>query len=99
MNHWISLSKAHSRHPDGKPHVDVLAAFAASVYEGEAVFLSDSIYFEVGKMTIYRQRRDLREVMEILSGYAVVMSRPDIAAHEVEAMLDLFVCTQPESDQ
>jgi hypothetical protein len=66
------------------------------VNEGVAVFpLSDSIYTEVCKKTSHRQRRDLREVMELLSRYAVVTSRPDIGTHEVEAMLDLHVGPNP----
>lgn len=96
LNHWISLAKAMSGHRDGAQHADALASFLAASTEGAAVFpLSDAIYFEVCKMTSYRQRRHLREVMEALSRYAVVTSRSVIATHEIEAMLDRFVGPSP----
>jgi hypothetical protein len=56
---------------------------------GRAVFpVSDTIYIEAGKIRSHRQRRDLREVIEHLSGYAVVTARHVISAHEVEALID-----------
>jgi hypothetical protein len=89
LNQWISLSKAMAGHPDGERHRAALEACTNAAASGRVVFpLSDSTYSEVAKIGTYRQRRDLREVMEVLSGYFVVMSRPDIAAHEVECLLD-----------
>jgi hypothetical protein len=59
---------------------------------GDAFFpISDSIYIEAAKIGPHRQRRHLRDVVEELSGYAVVTARHVIAEHEVEALLDEFV--------
>lgn len=92
LNHWVSLSKAHADHPGGGAFRDVLAACEAAANSGAAIFpLSDSIYFEVAKIGIYRQRRDLREVMERLSRFRVVMSRSVVSVHEIETMLDTHV--------
>lgn len=89
LNQWIMLSKAMAEHRDGERHRGALEACLGAATAGSAVFpLSDSTYGEVAKIGSRRQRRDLREVMEELSGFYVVMSRPDIAAHEVERLLD-----------
>jgi len=63
---------------------------------GLALFpIADAIYIEVSKIKQPRQRRDIRNVIEALSGYFVVTSRPTIANHEVEAVLDRFVGPNP----
>ena len=89
LNHWVSLSKAHAGHAGGDQFKDALAACSAAATSGAAIFpLADSIYFEVSKIGTYRQRRDLREVMERISGFMVVTSRSVVSAHEIETMLD-----------
>jgi hypothetical protein len=89
LNHWIALSAAHAGHRSGDAFVDVLGACEAARSRAAAVFpLSDTIYFEVSKIGIHRQRRNLREVMERISGFAVVTSRSVVSAHEIETMLD-----------
>lgn len=89
LNQWIMLSKAMAGHHDGARYQDALDICVSAVNGGSVVFpLSDSTYGEVAKIGQHRQRRALREVMETLSDYYVVMSRPDIAAHEVECLLD-----------
>ncbi len=96
LNHWISLAKANAGHRDGQAFADALAACAEAVERGVAVFpISDSIYMEVSKIGPYRQRRDLREVIERLSRYMVVTSRVVVAEHEVEALLDRLVGGSP----
>lgn len=97
LNHWISLAKASTGHRDGMPHVESLSAVARSVEERAALFpLSDSIYAEVSKIQRHRQRSDLREVIERVSGYRVVTSRLVVTAHEVEALLDVIVGPSPD---
>lgn len=92
LNHWVSLSKAQAGHRAGDQFNDVLAACGEAVSRGAAMFpLSDSIYFEVSKIGTYRQRRDLREVMERLSGFMVVTSRSVVSVHEIETMLDAHI--------
>jgi len=83
LNHWISLAKALARHRDGRRHEESLAACMRAVDEGSVVFpISDTIYFEISKIAQYRQRRDLREVIEKVSRYMVVTSRSVISTHE-----------------
>jgi hypothetical protein len=57
--------------------------------------ISDSTYFEVSKIRQYRQRRDLREVIERVSRYMVVTSRSVISVHEIEALLDQLIGPSP----
>lgn len=60
--------------------------------EGRAVCpISDSTIFEVSKIGQFRQRRNLRDVIEVVSGYFVGTSRSVIATHEIEAALDELV--------
>ena len=88
MLHWIELSKALGGHPSANA-TDALAALISAREDGTAVFpIADTTYMEVANIGQHRQRRDLREVIELLSGYSVVMSRADIATHEIEALLD-----------
>jgi len=97
LNHWIELSKAQAGHPGGAQFQDVLSACVDALGRGAAIFpLSDSIYFEVTKIGTYRQRHDLREVMELISRFMVVTSRSVVSAHEIETMLDARI--GPSSD-
>lgn len=90
--HWVSLAKANSGHRDGGRYADVLGACAKAVESGIAVFpISDAIYMEVSKIGPHRQRRDLRDVIELVSRFRVITSRVIIANHEVEALLDELV--------
>jgi len=89
LNQWIMLSKAMAGHREGARHQAALEVCLRAANSGTVVFpLSDSTYGEVAKIGQHRQRRALREVMELLSDYYVVMSRSDITAHEVEYLLD-----------
>ena len=89
LNHWIELSKAHSGHQDGKKHRCILDACLKAVRDGKAVFpLSEYIYTEIAKITNYRQRRDLGEVIEQVCQYMVVTSLTDVVTHEIESVLD-----------
>jgi hypothetical protein len=90
--HWVSLAKANKGHRDGGRFADVLGACLRAVQSGSAVFpISDSIYMEVSKIGQHRQRRDVRDVIELLSHYRVITSRVIIANHEVETLLDELV--------
>jgi hypothetical protein len=96
LNHWIGLAKALAGHEDGRGYVEVLTSVLSAVERKAAVFpISDSIYFEVSKIQQHRQRRDLREVIEKVSGYMVVTSRSVISTHEIEALLDRAVGPNP----
>ena len=92
LNHWVSLAKANSGHKDGERFREALNAVVAARRNGSAVFpISDSTFFEVSKIKQFRQRRDLRDAIEMVSGYFVVTSRTVIATHEIEAALDELV--------
>src|SRR5262245_29019218 len=87
--HWIALAQANTGHVEGAKVADVLLACVTAVESGAAVFpISDSLYIEVARIGLQRQRRDLREIIERVSGFTVVASREVIAAHELEALLD-----------
>lgn len=89
LNHWISLAKAWSGHQHGRPHKTLLAACINAVAAGQVIFpLSSIIYFEIANIRNHRQRQDLRRVIEVLSRFRVITSRPIIATHEMEAALD-----------
>ncbi len=90
--HWVSLAKANSGHRDGGRYADALGACLQAARSGIAVFpISDTIYMEVAKIGQHRRRRDLRDVIELVSRYQVITSRVIIANHEVEALLDALV--------
>ncbi len=92
----MELSKAHAGHPGGGPFRDALAACVDAVDHGAAVFpLADATYMELSRIVSHRQRRDLADVMEMVSRYMVITSRAIIADHEVEAMLDRVVGPRP----
>lgn len=96
LNHWISLAKAWKGHRDGKDHEEVLSACLEAVQAGRAVFpISDTIHIEVSKIRAHRQRRDLREVIERVSRFAVVTSRSVVFTHEIESLLDRLVGPNP----
>lgn len=96
LNHWITLAKALAGHRNGTAQTGVLDSFLRAVEQRRAVFpISDSIYIEISKIRAYRQRRDLREVIEKLSGYLVVTARSVASSHEIEAMLDGIVGINP----
>ena len=96
LNHWIGLAKALAGHADGEAYREGLEHCMALVEDGQAVFpISDAIYTEVSKISRYRQRRHIREAIETLSRFVVVTSRPVIATHEVENLLDEVVGPNP----
>jgi hypothetical protein len=95
--HWIRLAQANCGHPEGKAYQGTLQACVSAVAEGKAVFpLCASLYMEIAKIGQYRQRRDLREVIELVSGFRVVAARDWIARLEVEALLDEVAGPRPQ---
>jgi hypothetical protein len=97
LNHWISLSKAYAGHRDGDQFGEVLAVCIDASDKDSAMFpLTDSLYFEISKIGRYRQRRNLREVIERISKFVVVTSRSVVSVHEIETMLDARI--GPSSD-
>ncbi|MEX2255039.1 MAG: hypothetical protein WEC34_06350 [Acidimicrobiia bacterium] len=96
LNHWIGFAKALAGHADGHAYREWFDRCMALVQNGQVVFpISDAVYTEVSKIGQYRQRRDIREAIEALSHFVVVTSRPVIATHEVETLLDEAVGPNP----
>ena len=96
LNQWIELSKVHSGHSGGIEHSTVLEASLAAVETDRAVFpITETFYAEISKIRNHRQRRNLREVIERVSRYAVVLPLSVVAMHEIEASLDQLVGPSP----
>ena len=97
LNHWIALAKAMAGHSDGEASTEVLTGCLNASERGEAVFpISDSIYFEISKIGLHRQRCDLLAVIEAMSRFMVVTSRSVVSAHEIEALLDRVAGPNPK---
>lgn len=88
LNHWISLAQANTKHPSGAKYVEVLAACRRVRAAQQAVFpLSNSHYVEILKITDPRQREDLAEVMQELSGFVTLISPAVLKQIELDAVL------------
>lgn len=97
LNHWVALAKAHAGHREGRAFEEALESCIQAVDSGAAIFpISDTIYFETSKIGPFRQRRDLREVIERVSRFMVVTSRSVISVHEIEALLNQKVGPNPQ---
>ncbi|HET7438079.1 MAG TPA: hypothetical protein VFJ56_01160 [Nitrospira sp.] len=97
LNHWVALAKAMAGHSDGEASADVLTGCLSALERGGVAFpISDSIYFEISKIRLHRQRRDLLEVIEAMSRFMVVTSRSVVSAHEIEALLDRVAGPNPK---
>lgn len=96
LNHWIDLARAFSGHREGEKHKETLDFCLKSAEEKSAVFpLSLGIYIEMQKMGDYRKRCELRQVIEQISQFLVVMPRHLVAMHENEAVLDQIIGPNP----
>ncbi len=97
LNHWIELAKALSGHDKGRKNLDTLTTLEKTVADQAVAFpLSFTTLLEISKIRNRRQRRHLREVIELLSRYYVVTSLWIVECHEVEAMLDDTVGVNPK---
>jgi hypothetical protein len=89
MNHWINLAKAAKGLPSGARYCAALEACRAARTAGKTVFvLAAAHYQEMTKIESPRQRRDLAELMEELSGFTTLVNRLTVMRLEIEEMLD-----------
>jgi hypothetical protein len=96
LSHWIRLSGAMAGRSDSVEHQEWLTACLAASESRVAVFpISDSLVYEASKFQRHHQRKALRKVIEALSKFTVIMSRADIATHEIEATLDNLLRPNP----
>jgi hypothetical protein len=86
LNHWISLAKANTGHRDGQRHQAALETLRAA-QDRIVVPLAAPHYMEMAGIKDPRQRRDIAEVMEELSGFRTLMSGPTITPLELDAAL------------
>ena len=87
LNHWVSLAKANTGHRDGSEFKPVLEACADAAARGFAFPISGVTYIEVSKIRDPRQRRDLADVITLLSGHTSVLSHPLIVQFELDAAI------------
>lgn len=96
LNHWIALAQAASGHLQGQTFKDILDTCQAAARSGGARFvLSGSHYAEVLKVSSPRQRRDLADVMESLTGFTTLVSRVVVMKLELSAALDSVLSLTP----
>ena len=88
LNHWIELSRIKSGRARSAEQRELLDVLMGSVGKTALFALSSSLYSEIAKLMSHRQRRLLREVMEPVSTYLVVIPGDVIARHEMESLLD-----------
>jgi len=89
LNHWIGLSDAVVGRSQGDNYRDALAASREARRSGRATFpLSATHYMEIAKIVDPSRRSNLAAIMEELSGFATLASRPVVTRLEIEAVLD-----------
>ncbi|MFE3860831.1 hypothetical protein ACFXPT_10360 [Streptomyces goshikiensis] len=89
LNHWISLAKAATGHRDGDRRKGALEAVRDVSSAGTALFpLSATHYMEMSGIQDPRQRADIADVMEELSGFTTLINRTILMRYEIEAALD-----------
>ncbi len=88
MNFWISFAKAAVGHPAGDRYRAAWEACRAAKAGGAVTFpLADCHYVELSKIRNPRQRSDVAEVMEELSGFTAILAKPTIMRIELDLSL------------
>lgn len=96
LNHWIALAQAATGHAHGDAFKEILDACQAAATSGGARFvLAAAHYSEILKITSPRQRRDLADVMESLTGFKALVSRVVVMKLELSAALDFVLRLTP----
>ncbi|MEV5712435.1 hypothetical protein AB0L41_00985 [Amycolatopsis mediterranei] len=98
LNHLIYLAKENvspGSAPNGYKELLTSAVLAAS--EQRAAFpLSGQHVFEISAIKDPRQRAQIADVVELLSGYAYLLGRPEIARLEIEAGIESVLGEAPD---
>lgn len=96
LNHWITLAQVSSGSRDKTKDREILDFCLTSMDNGSAVFpISMSIYTEILKTKNPSIRRKLRKIIERLGQYFVITNRVVVATHEIEALLDNRIGSNP----
>jgi len=97
LNHLIYLAKAkvgHDNTPDG--YKELLAAATSAARDGRALFpLSGQHVFEISAIKDPKQRANIADVIESLSGYVYLLGRPEIARLEIKAGIESILEEPP----
>ncbi|RKE07947.1 hypothetical protein C8E86_2787 [Catellatospora citrea] len=97
LNHWIGIAKANVGRATGGGYMALLDAARTAKREAAAVFvLSDSLFIEMSNIADPRQRRDLADVMEELTSFTIMLSRPSVTRLELQAAIEGIVGPGPE---
>ncbi|MFF6976234.1 hypothetical protein ACFZAV_00525 [Streptomyces sp. NPDC008343] len=89
LNHWIYLAKAATGHRTGEQYKPALSAVRDAAQSERYLFpLSLTHYMELSGIQDPRQRGDVADVMEEVSGFTTLLTRSHIMRLEIEAALD-----------
>jgi len=98
LNHIVAMAKVHTRHPKAQPGYErLLDSATRAATELRAVFpLSESHVWEIAKIADPKQRRNLVDVLEPLTGYQYMLGRVTLAQLEFEAGIAAIAGEPPD---
>jgi hypothetical protein len=98
LNHFIGMARAIARDPKTPAGYGELFEAARAAIEEERIIipLSGQHLFEMAAIKDPKQRNDLADVMEVLSGFQYLLGRPEIAHLEIEAGIEAILKEQPQ---
>lgn len=98
LNHFIFMARANTGDPTAPAgYKELLDEATLAVREERVVLpLSSEHVFEIGGIKDPKQRKDVADVMETLSGFHYLLGRPDIARLEIEAGIEAILEEVPE---
>jgi hypothetical protein len=97
LNHFIGMALAIAAAPRTPAGYGELFEAARAAIEEERIIipLSGEHLFEMAAIKDPKQRNDLADVMEVLSGFQYLVGRPEIAHLEIEAGIEAILEEQP----
>lgn len=97
LNHFICMARAIAADPKTPAGYGELFEAARAAIEEERIIipLSGEHLFEMAAIKDPKQRNDLADVMEVLSGFQYLLGRPEIAHLEIEAGIEAILEEQP----
>jgi len=107
LNHYINLAKANIAASDPTKASKVLAGYPELLEaarkaqaDGRVIFPLSSVHMleMAARVPSPRQRADVADVMEELSGFTYMMGRPTLARLEIDASLDLLYGAPEDPD-
>lgn len=88
LNHFINLAKYAHGHPAFRHYAELMAAVLRAAADGRAVFpLSIVHYIEMSGIRDLRQRSDVAELMEAVTGFSSILDRPTLARLELREVI------------